>query len=98
MYGELHYEVVLDLHGHHRLFFSDTVRQDLPAAVAKSVTLTIERPGRARETLPGTIDPQGESWLLDGAPVETPDASVRVAFSANGEDYWIDVPFIAAIR
>jgi hypothetical protein len=98
MNGELHYEVVLDLQGHHRMYFSDAAREDLPAAVARSVTLTIGRPGQAPETVPGTIDPQGESWLLDGAPIESSDASVRVAFTANGEDYWIDVPFIASAQ
>lgn len=97
MYGELHYEVVLDGRGHHRVYFSDAAREDLPAAVAKAVTLTVTRPGKEPETLPGAIDSQGESWLLEGAPVEPPDASVRVAFTANGEDYWIDVPFIAAM-
>lgn len=94
MNGELHYEVVLDPAGHHRVYFSDATREDLPAAVATSVAITIERPGQPPEPLAGTIDEQGESWLLDGSPVGAPQqTSVRVAFSARGEDYWIDVPF-----
>ncbi len=96
MYSELHYEVVLDPAGHHRVYFSDATREDLPAAVATSVTFSVERPGQPPEKLTGRIDEQGESWLLDGAAVAARDTSVRVAFSAKGEDYWIDVPFTTA--
>ena len=94
MYDDMHYEVVLDASGHHRMYFSDSARQDLPASVASSVTLTVERPEGAPETLNGAIDQQGESWLLEGTPVRQTGTSVRVAFVARGSRYWIDVPFI----
>jgi hypothetical protein len=96
MYADLHYEVVLDPHGHHRVFFSDSAREDLPASVASNVTLTLEGPTRPKEKLIGTIDPQGESWLLEGQAVTGTDTEVRVAFVAKGDQYWIDVPFIAS--
>lgn len=95
MQGDMHYEVVLDSGGHHSVYFSDSARADLPASVAEMVTLTVERPGGASEQLTGVIDPHGERWTLDGAPVTTPDTNVRVTFATKGEKYWIDVPFIA---
>ena len=95
MYEDMHYEVVLDTAGHHRVYFSDATREDLPASVASSVTLTVERPGSPPEALQGRIDEQGESWMLDGRPVGEKDASARLAFGTRGREYWIDVPFIA---
>src|SRR5262245_31238145 len=52
MKGDLHYEVVLDPSGRdYRLYFSDAVREELPAAYASSVALTIRRPGDADEPI-----------------------------------------------
>jgi hypothetical protein len=94
MYKEVHYEVVLDRDGHHRVYFSDATREDLPASVASSVTLTIERPDFTPETVRAAIDEQGESWRAEGAPVAGAGATARVAFVISGEPYWIDVPFL----
>jgi hypothetical protein len=94
MYKEVHYEVVLNRDGHHRVYFSDATREDLPASVASSVTLTIERPDFTPETVRAAIDEQGESWRADGAPVAGGAVNVRVAFVLGGEPYWIDVPFV----
>jgi hypothetical protein len=94
MYKEVHYEVVLDRDGHHRVYFSDATREDLPASAASSVTLTIERPNFTPETVRAAIDEQGESWRAEGAPVEAAGATARVAFVIGGETYWIDVPFV----
>lgn len=94
MYDDMHYEVVLDPGGHHRVYFTDAAREDLPASVASKVTLTVERPKADAETLSGTIDEHGESWVLDGRAVSEKETSVRVAFVTKGSEYWIDVPFI----
>ena len=94
MYDDMHYEVVLDPGGHHRVYFTDSAREDLPASVASSVTLMVERPKSPPETVNGTIDAQGESWTLDGQPVADKATSVRVSFATRGSQYWIDVPFI----
>ena len=94
MYDDMHYEVVLDPAGHHRVYFSDAAREDLPASVASKVTLTVERPKADPEAVSGTIDVHGESWVLDGRAVSDKDTSVRVAFVTKGSEYWIDVPFI----
>jgi hypothetical protein len=97
MKGELHYEVALDPAGRsHRLFFTDAVREDLPASIASSASLTIRRPGGADEVIALQIDSAGESWLGSGRPVDDPaQTTVRVAFTIQGEPYWIDVPFEA---
>jgi len=95
MNGDLHYEVVLDPAGRsHRLFFSDAVREDLPASIASSVALTIRRPGATDELIPLQIDSAGESWTGSGRAVIDPAKTiVRVAFTIKGEPYWIEVPF-----
>ncbi|HEY2907000.1 MAG TPA: hypothetical protein VGJ29_13950 [Vicinamibacterales bacterium] len=95
MKGELHYEVVFDKTGRaHRLYFTDAVREELPASVASVVTLTIKRPKAPEETIDLRIDEAGESWIGSGRPVDDPKATTaRVAFTINHEPYFIDVPF-----
>ena len=41
MNGEMHYEVVFDPAGKHRVWFSNAVREDLPASMATGVTMVI---------------------------------------------------------
>ena len=93
--SDLHYEVVLDRSGRsHAVYFSDAVREDLPASLASDVTLTIHRPHESDERIAMRIDDAGESWIGAGRPVESPgDTTVRVAFTIQREPYWIDVPF-----
>ncbi len=92
---DLHYEVVLDPGGRsYRLYFTDAVRDDLPAAVASDAALTIQRLGAADETVALRIDDDGESWIGGGQPVTDPaKTKVRVLFTIRGERYWIDLPF-----
>jgi hypothetical protein len=94
---DLHYEVVLDPNGRlHRLFFTDAVREDLPASIASDVSVTIRRPQEPDERVAMQIDEAGESWIGSGRPVPAPAATtVRVAFSIRRESYWIDIPFAA---
>jgi hypothetical protein len=96
MKGEdLHYEVVLDPSGRsYRVYLTDALREELPAAAASDVALTIKRPGAADERVALRIDDTGESWIGSGQPVGDPaKATVRVAFSIRNEPYWIDLPF-----
>jgi len=95
--NDLHYEVVLDPAGRaHRLYFTDAVREDLPASIASEVTLTIHRPQGADERIAMQIDDAGESWIGSGRAVDAPaQTSVRVAFTIRREPYWIDLPFTA---
>ena len=43
MLGDLHYEVVLDPEGRHRVYFTDETRADLPPDIASEVMITINR-------------------------------------------------------
>ena len=92
---DLHYEVVLDPAGRaHRVYFTDAVREELPASVASDVVLTIKRPSPPDERIAMQIDEAGESWIGRGQPVANPAATTaRLAFSIHHEPYWIDLPF-----
>ena len=94
MKGDLHFEIVADASGHHRLYFTDAARADLPAAVARTVNLTIHRAEGPDEVIPMRIDEAGESWEATGHPIDRPDATtLRVAFTLRDDQpYWIDVP------
>ena len=93
MAGELHYEVVLDPKGRHSVWFSDAVREDLPASVASKVSMTVMRPNAKPEPLVLTIDESGESWIAAGQPVSGTDVMVKLAFVARGEPLEIEIPF-----
>jgi hypothetical protein len=95
MYKDVHFEVVFDPSGHHRIYFSDAIRQDLPASVAAQVTVTVVRPQEKPEAIQGSVDSHGESWLVEGAPVRGDNLSARVAFTIEGDPYWIDMPLKA---
>ena len=94
MQGELHYEVVLDPKGKHAVWFSDAVREDLPASVASRVAMTVMRRGAAPEALTLAIDESGESWVASGQPVAGHDVMVKLAFAARGEPFEIEIPFV----
>lgn len=94
MQGELHYEVVLDPKGRHSVWFSDAVREDLPASVASKVAMTVARPNAPAEALALTIDDSGESWVADGQPLAGKDIMVKLMFTARGESSEIEIPYI----
>jgi hypothetical protein len=93
MKGDLHFEVVLDRGGSHRIYFSDAFRAELPASVVADVKLAIHRPGEDPETIDLTIDEYGESWLAAGRPVEDPEANVVVSFVHEGAPYELEYVF-----
>ena len=93
MNGDLHFEVVLGRDGSARLYFSDATRNELPAATASGVTLTFTTKSKAPDTVVLQIDESGESWTGRGHPVTDPDATARIAYTARGKPYFIDVPF-----
>ena len=94
MKGELHYEVVLDPKGRHAVWFSDAVREELPASVASKVEMTVWRPNAPAETLTLAIDESGESWIGSGNAVSGGDVMVKLAFTARGEPTEIEIPFV----
>lgn len=97
MQGELHYEVVLDRDGKHQIWFSDAVREDLPASVASKVAMSIMRPGAEPENLSLQIDAAGESWVAAGQPVASHDVMVKLTFVARGEPVEIEIPFTSLV-
>ena len=97
MHGDLHFEVVLTAEGEHRLYFSDAMRSELPAAVAEDVRMSIRRVGDAGEELEPLrprIDEFGEAWTASGRPIDTEDTVAIVYFRFEGAPYEIEVPFI----
>ena len=93
MNGDLHFEAVLGRDGSARVYFSDATRNELPAATASGVTITVTTKSKAPETVALQIDESGESWIGRGHSVTDPDATVRIAYTARGKPYFIDVPF-----
>lgn len=94
MNGEMHYEVVLDRAGKHQLWFSNAVREDLPASVASKVTMIVTRPAASPEMLTLAIDESGEGWVAAGKPVAGNDVMVTVSYVVRGEPFEIDIPFV----
>lgn len=94
MNGELHYEVVFDREGRHRIWFSDAVRQDLPASVARDVVMTVTRPNDAPERLTMTIDDAGESWVASGRPVAGEHVMTKITYVVQGAPYEVEIPFV----
>jgi hypothetical protein len=94
MHGDLHFEVVLDPEGRHRVYLTDAVRRELPAAAASEVRITVLRSGSgAPEALELEVDEFGESWVATGRPVEERGSRAVVSLVHQGEPYEIELPF-----
>jgi hypothetical protein len=93
MNGDLHFEVVLRRDGRHQVFFSDAAREELPASIASSVSVSVMAAKGPIETVDLGIDDAGESWIGRGHPVTDPDATARITYTIRGKPYWIDLPF-----
>jgi hypothetical protein len=94
MNGDVHYEVVFSGEGRHQIWFSDAVRNELPASVATGVTLEVARPGVPVEVLTPAIDDAGEAWIANGRPVEGEGVLVKIRYALQGEQHEIEVPFM----
>lgn len=94
MNGEVHYEVVFDRGGQHRIWFSNAVREDLPASVATKVKMIVTRPAASPEFLTLEIDGSGESWVAAGRPVGGNDVMVTVTYELRGAPLEIEIPFV----
>lgn len=93
MNGEVHFEVVLDPGGRHRLWFTDAIREDLPASIASDVLMIVTRQAASPERLALTIDESGESWVASGQPIAAGDVMVTVSYLLRREPYEIEIPF-----
>lgn len=93
MNGDLHYEVVLNPRGEHRVYFSDALRAELPASVTPEVIITVKHQEGVSESLTAEIDPSGRFWVAHGKPVDNLSATARIGFTVGGKAYWIELPF-----
>ena len=91
MNGEVHYEVVFDGAGKHRVWFSDAVREDLPASIASDMVMVVTPKMGAQETFALKIDDSGESWIADGHPLAGGDM-VKLTYKLRGEPFEIEIP------
>jgi len=98
MNGEMHYEVVLDRSGKHRIWFSDSVREDLPASVASKVMMIVSRKDAPPEEIALGIDDSGESWVAAGKPVAGDDVMVKVTYVTRGEPFEVELPFVTSAK
>ena len=96
MNGDVHYEVVFARDGRHQIWFSDAVRNELPASVASTVVMAVARPDAPVETLALAIDDNGEAWLAHGRPLAGDGVVVKVSFALQGEPHEIEIPVVAA--
>lgn len=94
MNGDLHYEVVLDRSGAHRIWFTDAVREDLPASMARDVTMVVSRPDAPPETLTLEIDDAGESWIAHGNPIAGEGVMVKVSYTVQGSPHEVEIPYV----
>lgn len=95
MHGDLHFEVLLDREGRHRVYLTDAIRNELPASAASAVTVTVLRPGEEKpEALTLEIDEFGESWIAHGRPVVEEESRAVVALVHEGKPYEIELPFL----
>ena len=96
MNGDVHYEVVFNRAGRHEIWFSDAVRNDLPASVATGVTMEVSRRGAPPELLKLSIDDAGEAWITQGNPLEGDGVMVEVRYALQGVPHAIEVPVVAS--
>jgi hypothetical protein len=98
MNGDVHYEVVLAKDGHHEIWFSDAMRNELPASVASGVVMEVLRPGTPAEMIQLTIDDAGEAWVTRARPVDGEGVMVKIRYALQGERHEIELPFVASTK
>lgn len=97
MNGDVHYEIVLSRSGRHQIWFSDAVRNELPASVAAKVTMEVARPNAAVESLTFAIDDNGEAWQANGRPLSGEGEMIKVRFALQGEPHEVEMPVAAQL-
>lgn len=91
MWGSLHYEVVLPPKGNVLVYFTDEMRNDLPAAAVSRLRAEIVRPDRTVEPLAMTISAGGDYWLGRSKPVTGVKSVIRLAFVHKGEQAMVEI-------
>jgi hypothetical protein len=91
MWGSLHYEVVLPPSGNMLVYFTDEMRNDLPAAAVSRLRAEIVRPDRSIEPLAMSISANGDYWLGRSKPVTGVKSVIRLAFVHKGEQAMVEI-------
>ena len=91
MWGTVHYEVVLPPAGNVLVYFTDEMRNDLPASAVSRVRAEIVRPDRSIEPLAMTISANGDHWQGRSKPVTSPKSVIRLAFVHRGEQAMVEI-------
>lgn len=92
MYKNIHYEVELPTSGGVRVWITDAMRVELPAATVSDLAVEIERPSAKVEPVDMAISMSGEYWEGSSAPVTDVKSVVRVAFLLNGDPVLVNIP------
>ncbi len=95
MYGDLHYEVILDRSGRYELWLSDELRTELSATEVDGVIFTVRPADGEGETEVIALEPDAEStgWFGQGLPIDNSQTIARIGFEYSEERYWIDLMF-----
>jgi len=96
MNGDVHYEVVLATDGHHEVWFSDAMRNELPASIASGVMMEVARPEAPPEIVQLAIDDAGEAWVAKARQVDGDGVMVKLRYALQGEPHEIELPFVPA--
>ena len=91
MYGDLHYEVILDRLGKYELWLSDELRTELPASNVEAVTFTVRTASGDGEfeVIALERDEEDTKWF----EINDSQTIARIGFEYDTERYWIDLMF-----
>ena len=95
MNGDTHFEVVVEKSGRSSVYFSDAIRTPIDPSAAAQVSVALTQAGYRPETVELQVDAANGRWAGYEAPIDDPNAIVRIAYTVDGKPYWIDVPVSA---
>jgi hypothetical protein len=95
MYQDIHFEVVAGTEGLIRVFYTDAVRAELPAATVSDMAVEIEFPDGRTVPVNMAISDGGDYWEGMGTPITDPKTIIRLGFVFGTEPLLLDVPFSA---
>jgi hypothetical protein len=94
MNGDIHYEAVLGANGRHEVWFSDAMRNELPASIVSDVRIEVVRPGVPVEPLDLAIDEAGEAWVANGRALAGDGITAKLRYALDGKPHEIEIPFV----
>jgi hypothetical protein len=77
------------------VWFSDAMRNELPASIVKGVAMEIVRPDAPVESLALAIDEAGEAWVAAGRPLAGEGITVKLRYTLDEQPLEIEIPYVA---